>query len=458
MRLNTKQRFALTFTLYVFSFLVILYSIFFLIFSFMIDYQLKIELTQDATEIINNHLLIDKDSIIFRKDKTGASLKEFLVNENASALIIGARQEIIRSYGFFAYDNKLVDIVVSKLGNLKSIQELQLTSNNQNLKTMIVPLKTNGQIVGTLVLGKSTSYLNGLKQTMWTVFSTLGLLSLIGSFVVGYFLARSTLNPMIKLAKIIESMDVDKLDKTLEAEGHPQDEIVLFINKFNEMILQIRNMSSRQKAFIANASHELKTPLTRAITTLEVLQITPETKNEVQLVKEDLFYLDTLLENLLFLTKLKKNDQVMTKKHKIILEDIFISLKKYFKNKLLEKEITLVTNFPSSIETVLPSEYLEIILSNLLSNSIKYSQSKSSISVLIKIDFKTIIEIKDQGIGMTEEEVSHMFDRFYRGKTVHKEHGHGIGLSIVKQICDIYKLPIIVRSEKEKGTVIRLTV
>ncbi|MFA6533522.1 MAG: ATP-binding protein, partial [Patescibacteria group bacterium] len=149
---------------------------------------------------------------------------------------------------------------------------------------------------------------------------------------------------------------------------------------------------------------------------------------------------------------------VMTKKHKIILEDIFISLKKYFKNKLLEKEITLVTNFPPSIETVLPSEYLEIILSNLLSNSIKYSQLKSLVSVMIKTDLKTIIEIKDQGIGMTEEEVLHMFDRFYRGKTAHKEHGHGIGLSIVKQICDIYKLPIIVRSEKEKGTVIQLTV
>lgn len=424
----------------------------------MINYQLRVELTQDATEIITNHLLIDKNNIIFRKDKTGASLKEFLVNENVSALILNSKKATVRSYGFFAYNNKLINIIVSKLGNAKSILEFQLFSNNQNLKMMVVPLKINGQIVGTLVLGKSTSYLNGLKQTMLTVFSDLGLMSLIGSYIVGYFLARKTLNPMIKLAKVIETMDVDKLDKTLKAEGHPQDEIVLFINKFNEMIYQIKNMSTRQKTFIANASHELKTPLTRAITTLEVLHTTPEMKNDIKLVKEDLFYLNTLLENLLFLTKIKKNDKAMIKQNKIKMDDLLTNLKKYFKNKLSEKQIFLTANFPTNVETVLPREYLEIILSNLLSNSIKYSRPKSLISLSIKAGAKTTIEIKDQGIGMTDEEVAHMFDRFYRGKATHKERGYGIGLSIVKQICDIYEIPITVKSEEEKGTLIKLVI
>lgn len=458
MRLNTKQRFALTFTLYVFSFLVILYSIFFLIFSFMIDYQLRVELAQDTSEIINNHLLIDKNNIVFRKDKTGASLKEFLINENASALIFNSQKIIVRSYGFFAYDNGLINDVVTKSANLTLTKEIQLSSNNQNLKTMIVPLKINGKIVGMLALGKSTSYLDGLKQTMWTIFSTLGLLSLIGSFIVGYFLARKTLNPMIKLGKTIETMDVDKLDKTLQAEGHPQDEIVLFVDKFNEMIDKIKNMSTRQKAFIANASHELKTPLTRAISTLEVMQVAPELKKDVRLIKEDLFYLDTLLENLLFLTKLKKNDKALAKKLRVNMDDLFSNLRRYFKSKLLEKEINLVINVPTFIETALPGNYLEIVLSNLLSNAIKYSRFNSSIMISVKNGLKTSIKIIDHGVGMTKEEVSHMFDRFYRGKTSYREHGYGIGLSIVKQICDIYEIPIDVYSVKEKGTSITLVV
>jgi signal transduction histidine kinase len=424
----------------------------------MIDYQLKIELSQDINEIVNTHLLVDKESIIFRKDKTGASLREFLVNENSSALILDANQKVVRTYGFFAYDKKLVDSALSKLKKTKSTQELQIPWNKQSLKSVVIPLVNKGQIMGYLLLGKSTSYLDGLRQTMWMVFSTLGLLSLTGSFIVGYFLARRTLNPMIKLANLIENMDVDKLDKTLKPEGHPQDEIVLFINKFNEMIFQIKNMSSRQKAFIANASHELKTPLTRAISTLEVIKSTPEITQDIQLVKEDLFYLDTLLENLLFLTKLKKNDQTAAKKQNVKMGDLFLTLEKYFKNKLQEKEITLLTNFPETIQTVLPTEYLEIILSNLISNSIKYSLPKRWVSVSVKTGDRTTIEIKDKGVGMTSNETSHMFDRFYRGKNNIREHGYGIGLSIVKQICDVYKIPISVKSEKGKGTTIRLVV
>lgn len=457
MRLNTKQKFALTFTLYVFSFLVILYSIFFLIFSFMIDYQLKLELSQDTNEIVNNHLLIDERSVVFRKDKTGASLKEFLVNENASALILNYRKEIVRSYGLFSYDKKLVDTVLSQIKNTKTVQELKISSGDRNFKIITIPLINKDQSMGFLVLGKSTSYLNGLRQTMWMVFSTLGLLSLIGSFLVGYFLARRTLNPMIKLAQNIESMDVDRLDETLSFDGHPQDEIVLFINKFNEMILQIKNMSLRQKAFISNASHELKTPLTRAITTLEILETNPEIKKDIKLVKEDLFYLNTLLENLLFLTKLKKSDKVVIKSNKIRTDDLLSNLKKYFANKLHEKEIALITDFPKTIDTILPKEYLEIIIFNLLSNSIKYSSSKSSVFISIKTEVKTTVEIRDQGIGMNEDETAHMFDRFYRGKHI-KERGYGIGLSIVKQICDVYEIPISVRSRKGKGTTIKLVV
>jgi signal transduction histidine kinase len=215
-------------------------------------------------------------------------------------------------------------------------------------------------------------------------------------------------------------------------------------------------MTSRQKEFIANASHELKTPLTRAISSLEVLDSPTLPSAEIQSVKEDLFHINDLLNKLLFLTKLRKGNYLSSGLYTIDMKKLFQTVRDQLGNYLEKKQMTLLTTTPDSVVTKLPSEYLEIILSNLISNAVKYSMpGKKTIVNVIESDAQTCFTIQDEGIGMTEEETHHMFDRFYRGKTLsNKEKGYGIGLSIVKQICDIYDLNIHITSQKGKGTMI----
>ena len=433
----------------------------------MMNYQLRRDLSDDKNEIINNHLLLDNKTIIFRKDKLGASLKEFLTNENASAIIIHANGSILRSYGVFAYDDpdhreyyRLLSPIVKNVEKTKKLAELSLTWNKQNFQSMVIPLRSNNITVGALILAKSTSDLFGFRQTMVTVFSMLGFLSLIGSFAVGYFLARRTLTPLIQLAGIVEEMNLDKLETTLNVKGHPQDELVLLVQKFNEMIIRLKDMTKRQKEFIANASHELRTPLTRAISSLEILDTTdPHNKNEIELIKQDLFYINTLLEKLLILAKATKDTYLLSRPEIISFRTLFDVLQKNFADQLRNNKITLVGNFPESIRTHVPKEYLAMILANLISNAIKYSPQNTHIHLsVLESGKETIIQIKDEGIGMSDTEVNRIFSRYFRGTSnMNYEKGYGIGLAIVKQICDLYHVYISVKSEKGKGTKITLS-
>ncbi len=457
-RLTTRQNFALTFTLYVFGFLVVLYSLFYLVFSLMSVYQLRQDLSNDAKEIISNHLLLDKGEIIFRKDKTGASLKQFLLNENASALILDAKKSTVRSYGLFIYDNTILQPFINKVQASKKPENISVSLNKQKLEVIVVPLKTNGVQIGILVLGISVTDLYGFKQIMIDVFLLLGFLSVAGSFIVGYVLAGRTLTPLIKLAKVVEEMDFDRMESSLTVEGNPQDELVLLINRFNEMTIRLKDMASRQKEFVANASHELKTPLTRAITSLEVLPSSPETAAEIELIKGDLFQINALLDKLLLLTRLKKDSHSPNKNQSIKINRIFSIIKKQLEGKLKEKQITLTITSPEIIKTSIPFEYLEIILSNFISNAVKYSFNQKAVRVRVdQHQAGADIEIVDQGVGMTKEEAAHMFDRFYRGGA-NKEKGYGVGLSIVKQICDLYNIDIKVSSKKNRGTSIKISV
>jgi signal transduction histidine kinase len=222
------------------------------------------------------------------------------------------------------------------------------------------------------------------------------------------------------------------------------------------MLSRLGDMAGRQKAFIANVSHELKTPLARAISSLDLLsQDSRDAKKEADLIREDLFEINNLIERLLLLVRMRKDKQI-DKPRIILLKDFFEKLKKVFKIQLINKQITLNISGEEKGEFFIPKEYLNIIFSNLLLNSIKYSHSRTNIYISsFKDNGKMVISIADAGIGMDNEEAKRMFERFFRGKGVRGE-GYGIGLSLVKQICSLYNIEIKVVSRKDKGTTISL--
>lgn len=455
--LTTKQRFALIFSLYVFSFFVILYFIFFLIFNLITTHQIRQDIAIESKEIISNNLLFDKN-LVFIKDQAGASLKEYLLLHNTAAIFLDKNKNVLRTYGIFALGNlregKILELVNSVGG--KPLVESTETWQNQRLAVSVIALRSNKNVIGYIILGKSLEQFSQLKNIMTLIFVSLGALSLLGSFLVGYFLSRRAFSPLNKMIKVIEEIELNKLDSSLPSKGNPKDEVVRLSEQFNKMLIRLKDMAARQQSFISNASHELRTPLTRAISSFDLLSLTGvNSKDEAKIIRKNLFQIDTILEKLLLLTKLKKDINVVSP-YILNSNDLYNTLRENFAKELLKKNITFYTDLLPEINLTIPYEYMLIVLKNLVSNAIKYSNPGMNIYLNIERKPKGIlITVRDQGVGMTKDETKHIFDRFFRGKSG-KGEGYGIGLSLVKQICDLYGIKIQVNSEIGKGTSVSL--
>ena len=226
----------------------------------------------------------------------------------------------------------------------------------------------------------------------------------------------------------------------------------------------IQMMMDEQNRFISDASHELKTPLTSLKTAMEVslrdknLTLT-DAKTLISESILDVNKLQTLSEELL---KLSQNQKI-NKDTKF--ENLSISLltkEAINKMKLIAQKKQIIINNKVNDLTILANRYSFVdLLVIILDNAIKYSPLKSQIYISSKNSRKTItILIKDEGIGISKEDLPNVFNRFYRtdvARSRSTEGGYGLGLSIAKKIVDNHKGTIKVSSTIKKGTTVSLS-
>lgn len=208
----------------------------------------------------------------------------------------------------------------------------------------------------------------------------------------------------------------------------------------------ISDMVDEQKDFISNASHELRTPLTSLKTEIEVglrnkkIKLT-EAKNLLKSNLDDVNEMNRLINYLLRLNKLEGKENTELKK--VDLSEIV--KKAVGKNKLkLDLEKTIINGDEESL--------LELT-SILINNAIKYG-NKKDVSVTVKTP--GILIVKDNGMGISKDDLPHIFDRFYRGNKARGKDGYGLGLSIANQIVKNHNAKIKVSSTLEKGSTFKV--
>jgi signal transduction histidine kinase len=421
-------------------------------------------MTYEVSQIINTHIGVEGDDIKFALDDEGNSLRDELLRNNFSGLFLDKNLNIIKGFGVFStykdMDKPSLDALVSaaqKSTQSRQIEEIRITWIDRPLVIFAVPLIYEGNINGVAILGRSLSELLIVSKALFYVYAVFFVVAISASFSMAYLLVNSSLTPIRRFIKVLDSIDLEKLDKKIDIKGPPSDEIVLMANRFNNMLERIEDMSVRQKEFISTVSHELKTPLTRAISSLEILDTSdPDFSAELNLIKEDLFDISDMIEKLLLLSRLEEGKNIPV--GKVSFNDIFSAVEKKFSKDIESKQLKIIKNYLADIVIPIPSEYAEIVISNILSNAIKYSKEASSICVNTNnVNSKTCFEITDEGAGMDKDVADKVFEKFYRGSSTKlTAKGHGIGLSIVKRICDIYDLDVSIDSEKNKGTIIRI--
>ncbi len=225
----------------------------------------------------------------------------------------------------------------------------------------------------------------------------------------------------------------------------------------------IQKAVEEQKRFIGDAAHELKTPIAALKTSLEVNllteKLTPNVKTILNENLEDVSQLEKLTESLISLARIE--DKTM-KFQKLALAPILFRAVKTVTPLAKKKKIKIeVSNVSESIELHSEETMLFDLLIIFLDNAIKYSQEKTTIQVAVsKKQNQVLIKIIDQGVGIAESDLSHIFDRFYRADKsrthVMGASGFGLGLSLAQKIMDAHRGHIKVTSTLNQGTTFTL--
>lgn len=218
----------------------------------------------------------------------------------------------------------------------------------------------------------------------------------------------------------------------------------------------IQKMTEDQKRFISDASHELKTPITALKALFEVSLRDPKLKltDAKQALQDGISQtnqLKTLTDSLLELNH--KNDSLVLKTNSV--KNLMIQSVKKIQPQADAKKIKIITQ-PISQNFVSDSQKIEELFIIILDNAIKYSPESASIKFLAKTTKKNLVfKIIDQGIGISSQDLPHIFDRFYRAdnaRTKNGASGYGLGLSIAQKIVDQHHGKITANSILNKGT------
>ncbi|PFG05434.1 two-component system histidine kinase PnpS [Bacillus sp. es.034] len=229
-------------------------------------------------------------------------------------------------------------------------------------------------------------------------------------------------------------------------------------------ITELKKLEQMRKDFVANVSHELKTPITSikgfSETLLDGAMNDPDTlKSFLDIILKESDRLQSLIQDLLELSKIEKQGfQLFVEEVEVagLIEDVIPILKE----KAKPKDISLQADFESRGTAEVDSYRLKQVFINLISNAIAYTPRGGNVSVKVQDDQdKVYVKVKDNGMGISQEELPRIFERFYRVDKARSRNsgGTGLGLAIVKHIIEAHEGDIEVESELEKGTTFTVT-
>ena len=285
-----------------------------------------------------------------------------------------------------------------------------------------------------------------------------GIGALISVFL-GYFTTKKMLSPINKITETAREISSSDLGRRLEVSG-PDDELKKLALTFNSMLDRLEKSFKRQKQFVSDASHELRTPISVIKGYVDLLDRWGKEKEDVrdeaiEAIKKETSNMKQLMENLLLLAR---GDDSELKKEEEIFNFNKLVNKIIREFKLVEKDISLEIEEDANIDFYGDQSLFKQLLRIFLDNAIKFCRPEGKIKIEIdKLKSnKFYFSIADDGPGIAEEDLPFVFDRFYQAdkSRTRKDNnqGSGLGLAIARQIVDSYNGEIDIESEEGKGT------
>ena len=277
----------------------------------------------------------------------------------------------------------------------------------------------------------------------------------LGLAVFGsYFLAKLALRPIDRITETAVSLGAGNLSRRITG-IESRDEVGRLAGAFNGMLARLEDSFQREKQFTSDASHELRTPVSVIMAYAENLAAHApdrETVEQASAILTESRRMHSIIAQLLALTRGYEG------KYQLSLEEI--TLAEMVSDVLAELTeeaaaggITLIEQVPPRIQLSADQSLMTQLLLNLVENGIKYGKTGGTVAVsALEQDGHILLTIQDDGIGIGEKDLPHIFDRFYRADQARDRSGSGLGLSIVKWIVELHGWTIQAASEPGRGT------
>lgn len=368
------------------------------------------------------------------------------------------------------YDNNRQ--IIDKSPNLKKSNLKLFTDKKNNLfiDTSLnqIPIRqiqtaiiNKNKVVGYLVVAMSMEdfeIVQILKNILIVIFP---LIIIILFFIARFFAGRSIL-PVKTIIDTSSQITRDNLQMRIPLPAN-KDELYALSQNINNLLERIEYAIEREKQFTSDASHELRTPLAIIKGTMEVLIRKPRNQKEYEqkiiFCISEVDRLNKMIDQLLLLARFENQKQNINYEL-IYFNGLLLDELARFSDKIEAKNIKINSNFTSEFYVYSDAYLVAIIVGNLISNAIKYTNNHGEISVILSQNSETLLfTIIDNGIGISKSEIDKVFHSFYRADSLNHSNikGTGLGLSIVKRLCELLNITISIESELNVGTVINLS-
>lgn len=323
------------------------------------------------------------------------------------------------------------------------------------MRFMITPVYQNSTFLGTLIVGHPIGVIqNSLKSLIWELVILFSILAVIG-MAGGYFVAKQALSPVKMISDKMRLISHKNLDDRVE-NPETQDEMQELAITFNNLLDRLNSAFKREHQFIGDVAHELKTPLSILKSRIEIA-LSKERSNEnykedLSETLKDVDNLDSTIKDILDLAW-SESDNAFAQMDKINLSETTKEIIETAKSIAFQKGISIQSQVEPDVYIFGKKDKISRAMINIIDNAIKYTDHNGKISLKLKTDgHSAILKLKDNGIGINEEDLGHVFDRFYRGSTKKKTQGNGLGLAIVKSIVSAHQGTVKAESKQNQGT------
>ena len=368
-------------------------------------------------------------------------------------------------------------------GNLKmasfSIQQLQVPLDEQflgvqqpiyndsyvgdvHLRVLSVPLRVGGRPFGTMQIATSLQVVDATLQNLITVLGASFATAVIFALLMGLVSTQMALEPLEHATTIANQItESNDLSRRIPQTGPTGDEVDQFVAAFNQNLTKLERLIESQRRFLADVGHELRTPLTVIRGNASLIQRIGEVDEESLVsIQQEVDRMNRLVGDLVLLAQAESGKLPMAK-YPVELDSLLLDVFRQTSVLANEKAINLRVGEIDQMLICGDKDRLAQVVINLITNGIKYTPPGGDVILsLTKNDANAILQIEDNGPGIPEKDLQHIFERFYRAEKARSRSkdgkGFGLGLSIAYWIVVNHDGRIHVESQEGQGTVFKV--